>query len=60
MVLDQRKSDVVDALRIKMRLWDNGIILSGLVLKGEGAGVISPLLLEEMMQLKVLGSLQEN
>jgi hypothetical protein len=60
MVLDQKKSDVVNALKMKSRLWDNGVILSGMVLRGEDKGLISHRFLEDMMQLKVIGSLQEN
>ncbi len=59
MVLDPKKSDVVNALHMKTRLWDNGIILSGLVLRGEDGGIVPPGFLEDMMQLKVIGSLQE-
>jgi hypothetical protein len=60
MVLNQEKSDIVTALKMKTRLWDSGIILSGLVLRGEDQGIISPAFLEDMMQLKILGCLQEN
>ena len=60
MVLDPKKSDVVNALKMKTRLWDNGIVLSGLVLRGEDDRIVSPGFLEDMMQLKVIGSLQES
>lgn len=59
MVLNHEKSDVVNALQMKTLLWDNGIILSGLVLRSEDEGIIYPGFLEDMMQLKVIGSLQE-
>lgn len=60
MILNQEKSDIVNALKMKTRLWDNGIVLFGLVIRGEGQGTISPAFLEDMMQLKVLGSLRES
>ena len=60
MVLNHKKSDVVNALHMKTVLWDNGILLSGLVLRGEEAGIAYPGFLEDMMQLKVIGSLQEH
>ena len=60
MVLNHEKSDVINALHMKTLLWDNGIILSGLVLRGEDGGIVYPGFLEDMMQLKVIGSLQEH
>ncbi len=60
MVLDPKKSDVVNALKMKTSLRDNGIILSGLVLRGEDDRIVSPGFLEDMIQLKVIGSLQED
>lgn len=60
MLVDQKKSDVVGALKLKTQLWDNGIVLSGLVLKSRSNGIVPSVFLEEMMQLKVIGSLQEN
>ena len=60
MVLNQEKSDVVTALKMKTLLWDNGIILSGLVLRGEYEGIAYPGFLEDIMQLKVIGALEES
>ena len=57
MTLMRTKADVVDALRMKSLLWDKGIELSGVVVRKKESGVIPPGFLEDMMQLKVLGSL---
>ncbi|MBU2560294.1 hypothetical protein KKA03_05310 [archaeon] len=60
LMLDPIKSDVVSALKIKNLLWDNGIMVSGILLNdGDEGEVFSPELLEDMMQLRVLGSLKK-
>ena len=57
MTLLRTKADVVDALRMKSLLWDKGIELSGVVVRKNESGIIPPGFLEDMIQLKVLGSL---
>lgn len=57
MTLLRTKADVVDALRMKSLLWDKGIELSGVVIRKNESGIIPPGFLEDMIQLKVVGSL---
>jgi hypothetical protein len=57
MTLVRTRADVVDALKMKSLLWDKGIELSGVVVRKNESEVIPPGFLEDMIQLKVVGSL---
>jgi hypothetical protein len=60
MVLGPNKSDVVNALRMKSSLWDKGIVLSGMVIRNKNSETIPSGFLEDMMQLKIIGSIRDN
>jgi hypothetical protein len=57
MTLARTKSDVVDALRMKSLLWDKGIELSGMVIRNKEKGIIPPRFLEDMLDLRIVGSI---
>jgi hypothetical protein len=57
MSLARTKADVVDALRMKSLLWDKGIELSGVVVRKNGGELIPRGFLEDMIQLRVVGTL---
>jgi hypothetical protein len=56
LLLVRTKSEVVSALQMKTLLGDKGIEISGLVLKEEDSNKIPAEFLEDIMQLKILGS----
>ncbi len=58
MTMVRAKSDVVSALKMKSLLWEKGIMLSGMVVKkDDNNGAIPQEMLEEMMDLPVVGFL---
>jgi hypothetical protein len=59
MALVRTREDVVSALKMKSMLWDRGIELSGIVVGEEDSGIIPPVFLEDMVQLKIVGYLNQ-
>jgi hypothetical protein len=59
MALVRTKSDVVSALKMKSMLWDKGIELSGVVVGEKDDEIIPPSFLEDMIQLRIVGYLNQ-
>lgn len=57
--LMRTKLDVVNTLKMKSMLWSKGVGLSGMVLEENDVGTIPPSLLEDMIQLRIMGHLNQ-
>jgi hypothetical protein len=57
MLVEKRKPDIISALRMKVSLWEKGVMVSGLAVKNDGDGDIPRQMIEDMVKLRVIASL---